>query len=126
MKDVKSGISLHDATFRQALDLLLSTSGLSKKVVSENTIIVYPSTPQKEKQYQELMIKVFYLTDMEAKHAVNLLRTMLKAGDIYVYEDLNAIVIRAKPDVIDPRAEDTRCHRPFRRGGGACRGYIGD
>ena len=101
VKDVKSGISLHDATFRQALDLLLSTSGLSKKVVSENTIIVYPSTPQKEKQYQELMIKVFYLTDMEAKHAVNLLRTMLKAGDIYVYEDLNAIVIRAKPDVID-------------------------
>ena len=101
VKDVKSGISLHDATFRQALDLLLSTSGLSKKVVSENTIIVYPSTPQKEKQYQDLMIKVFYLTDMEAKHAVNLLRTMLKAGDIYVYEDLNAIVIRAKPDVID-------------------------
>lgn len=101
VKDVKSGISLHDATFRQALDLLLSTSGLSKKVVSENTIIVYPSTPQKEKQYQELMIKVFYLTDMEAKHAVNLLRTMLKAGDIYVHEDLNAIVIRAKPDVID-------------------------
>ncbi|HZX35642.1 MAG TPA: secretin and TonB N-terminal domain-containing protein [Thermodesulfobacteriota bacterium] len=101
VKDVKSGISLHDATFKQALDLLLSTSGLSKKVVSENTIVVYPSTPQKEKQYQELMIKVFYLTDMEAKHAVNLLRTMLKAGDIYVYEDLNAIVIRAKPDVID-------------------------
>ncbi|MEK7881345.1 MAG: secretin and TonB N-terminal domain-containing protein [Deltaproteobacteria bacterium] len=101
VKDVKSGISLHDATFRQALDLLLSTAGFSKKVVSENTIIVYPSTPQKEKQYQELMIKVFYLTDMEAKHAVYLLRTMLKAGDIYVYEDLNAIVIRAKPDVID-------------------------
>lgn len=101
VRDDRASIFLKDASFKEALELILMTNKLSKKVVSENTIIIYPSTPQKTTQYEELMIKVFYLTNSDAKKTVNLLRTMLKARDIYVHEELNAIVVRARPEAIE-------------------------
>ncbi|MCK4739730.1 MAG: tetratricopeptide repeat protein [Deltaproteobacteria bacterium] len=101
VRDKKASLFLKEGTFHQALDLLLMTNKLSKKVVSENTIVVYPKTPQKAKQYEDMLIKVFYLSNIEAKKAVNLLRTMIKARDIYVHSELNALVVRAKPEAIE-------------------------
>lgn len=101
VRDDRTSIFLKDASFKEAIELILMTNKLSKKVVSESAIIIYPSTPQKTAQYEELMIKVFYLTNSDAKKTVNLLRTMLKARDIYVHEELNAIVVRARPEAIE-------------------------
>lgn len=100
VKDSRTTIFLTDATFQQALDLILTTNNLSKKVVAENTIIIYPSTRRKRAQYEEMMIKVFYLTHSDAKKAVGMLKSMLKVTDISVIEKLNAIVVRARPDTI--------------------------
>jgi general secretion pathway protein D len=100
VKDSRTTIFLTDATFQQALDLILTTNNLAKKVVSVNTIIVYPSTRRKRAQYEEMMIKVFYLTHSDAKKAVGMLKTMLKVTDISVIEKLNAIVVRARPETI--------------------------
>jgi len=101
VRDERTTITLKSATFKQALELVLAANRLSKKAVSENTLIIYPSTPQKAAQYEEMMIKVFYLSNSDAKQAVNLLRTMVKARDISVQEDLNAVVIRARPETIE-------------------------
>lgn len=101
LRDERVTIFLKDSTFQQALDLLLVSGKLGKKVVNDNTIVIYPSTPQKIAQYEELIIKVFYLTNSDANKAVNLLRTMLKANDIVVHDDLNAIMVRARPDVVE-------------------------
>ncbi|MEE9614071.1 MAG: tetratricopeptide repeat protein [Thermodesulfobacteriota bacterium] len=101
MRDTKTSVFLKDATFHQALELILTTSKLARKAVSENTLVIYPDTPQKAKQYEEKLIKVFYLTNSDAKKMVNLLRTMIKARDIYVHAELNAIVVRANPDAIE-------------------------
>ncbi len=101
LKDKSTSLALKDSTFKQALELLLATNNLKKKVASENTIIIYPSTPKLIKQYEQVMVKVFFLTNIEAKKAVNLLRTMIKTKDVFVHDDLNAIVIRDKPANID-------------------------
>jgi general secretion pathway protein D len=101
VRDTKSSIFLKNAPFKEALELILITNKLKRKVVSENTIVIYPATPQKAKQYEEMLIKVFYLTNIDAKNTVNLLRTMIKARDMFVHADLNAIVIRAKPDAVE-------------------------
>lgn len=101
LRDDRTTITLKGATFKQALDLVLAANRLSKKAVNENTLIIYPATAQKAAQYEEMMIKVFYLTNSDAKKAVNLLRTMVKARDISVQEELNAIVIRARPEAIE-------------------------
>lgn len=101
IRDEKTTIFINDATFQQALELILMTNRLGRKVASENSIIIYQATQQKAAQYEEMMIKVFYLTNSDAKKAANLLKTMIKAKDISAYEELNAIIVRSKPDTIE-------------------------
>lgn len=101
VKDARTTVFLKNSNFQQVLDLILITNKLARKVVSENTIILYPATPQKTQQYEELMIKVFYLANSDARKAVNLIKTMLRAKDIQVQEEINAIIVRARPEAIE-------------------------
>jgi general secretion pathway protein D len=101
VKDQNITIFLENASFQQAMDVITNLSKLGKKVLNESTIILYPRTPDKTKQYDELVVKTMYLTTLEAKKAVNLLRTMLQLKKIYVNEDLNALVIRDTPEMVD-------------------------
>jgi len=91
---------LEDASFAQALELLLNMNKLGKMVLNPKTIIIYPKTKDKDKQYEDLIIQTFYLSNIDAKKAVNLLRTMLQLRKIYVHEELNALVIRDTAEVI--------------------------
>ncbi|BCR05764.1 type II secretion system protein [Desulfuromonas versatilis] len=93
-------VFLEEASFAQALQLLLKMNDLGKKVLNPKTIIVYPRTKEKDKQFEDQLIQTFYLSNIDAKKAVNLLRTMLQLRKIYVHEELNALVIRDNPDVI--------------------------
>ncbi|BCR05561.1 type II secretion system protein [Desulfuromonas versatilis] len=91
---------LEQANFAQALTLILEMSGLERKVLNPKTIFVFPRTPDKLKLYSDQLIQAFYLSNIDAKKAVVMLRTMLQLRRIYVHEELNALVIRAEPEVI--------------------------
>ena len=97
----KISVYLEDATFSQALELLLNMKELGKKVLNPKTIIIYPKNKDKDKQYEDQVIQTFYLSNIDAKKAVNLLRTMLQLRKIYVHEELNALIVRDTPDVIE-------------------------
>jgi general secretion pathway protein D len=96
----KTTLFLEQATFAQALELLLRMNKLDKKILNKKTIILFPKTRSKQKQFEDQIIQTFYLSHIDAKKAVSMLRTMLEVRKIYVQEDLNAIVIRDQPDVI--------------------------
>lgn len=100
MKDQTVSLSFEKATFAQALELLLRMNGLGKKVLNSKTIIIYSNSKEKAKQYEDHIIQTFYLSHIDAKKAVNMLRTMLQLRKIYVHEELNALVIRDTPQVI--------------------------
>lgn len=100
LRDQKISIFLQDATFEQAMELLLLTNKLFAKAVTENTVIIVPKTPAKVKQYQDLVIHTFYLSHIEAKKAVNLLRSLLQLKQVHVNEELNALIVRDEPDRI--------------------------
>jgi len=89
-----------DLPLRQAFALMLSTNRLFAKQVSDNSLIVIPDTPAKHQQYDDLQVRTFYLSNADAKVAVNLFRTILNSRQIFVYEKLNAVVIRDTPDKI--------------------------
>ncbi|NOR50287.1 MAG: hypothetical protein GQ530_04555 [Desulfuromonadales bacterium] len=93
-------VLLEKASFAQAMELVMQMNGLSKKVLNSKTIIIYPQSREKSKQYDDQIIQTFYLSHIDAKKAVNLLRTMLQLRKIYVHEERNAIVVRDKPQVI--------------------------
>src|SRR5206468_7305803 len=100
MKDDPITIFVKDATFEDALHLILTTQSLLTRRLSTDTLLIIPRTKQKLDQYQDLMIRTFYLSNVKAKDAVNLLRTMLETKRIFVNEDLNAIVMRDSADKV--------------------------
>jgi general secretion pathway protein D len=103
-KDVKTDTKLtifaRDTPIADALDMLLRTGQLARKVLNEKTLLVYPATPAKLKEYQELVVKGFFLSNAEAKQVVNMVRTMVKTRDIYIDEKLNLIMVRDTPEAI--------------------------
>jgi general secretion pathway protein D len=100
VRDNKTTLFIEKATFAQALELLLRMNKLDKKILNSKTIILYPKTRDKQKQFEDQIIQTFYLSHMDAKKAVNMLRTMLQVRKIFVQEELNAIVLRDQPEVI--------------------------
>lgn len=98
--DSRVTVTLEKASFAQALEILLKMNDLGKRVLNGKTIILFPRTPEKIKQYEDQIIQVFYLSNIDAKKAINMLRTMLQLRKVYVHEELNALVVRDKPEVI--------------------------
>jgi general secretion pathway protein D len=103
-KDVRDDnvtIFVRDVSFNEALNLILATNNLFMKKINEETILIVPKIKQKVDQYQDLLIRTFYLSNVPAKDMVNLLRTMLETRRVFVNNDLNAIVLRDTPEKIE-------------------------
>ncbi|HIJ87265.1 MAG TPA: type II secretion system protein [Desulfuromonadales bacterium] len=100
IKDSPITILLENATFQQALDLLTDMNKLSTKNLNESTVLIYVNSPDKSKQYEDMVLRTFHLNYMDAKKAINLLRTMIQVRKAYVNEDSNSIVVRDTEDVV--------------------------
>ena len=103
-KDVRGATSVtifvRDVPIEDAIELLLVQSQLERRLINENTILIYPNTPQKVKEFQDLVIKPFYLTNGDVKQTQQMLKTILKADDVYIDERLNLLVMRDTPEAI--------------------------
>jgi general secretion pathway protein D len=101
MPNSKVTMFMTDVSFDRFIDVLLRTNDLNTVMVDENTMIIYPDTPQKAKEYEDLQIKTFYLSNLEPKKAVGLLAKILKSRDIIANENLNAVIIRGTKEIIE-------------------------
>ena len=101
LKDQSATITLENATLRQALDLLASLYKIDYAVINETTVLIYPQSTEKTKQYQDMQLRTFHLNYLDAKKAANLIRTMLQVRKLYINEDANALVVRDTRDVND-------------------------
>jgi len=103
-KDVRAeqrtNIALRQATFEEAVQLVTMTNQLEQKVVSSNTLIVFPNTPAKRREYQDLVVKSFYLSNADVKQTANMIRAVVKTRDIFVDEKVNLLVIRDTPEAV--------------------------
>lgn len=99
--DVRVTVLLRSAKVEDAIDLIASTHGLAKKATDSNTILVYPNTPEKQREYQEQVIRVFQLASAEAKGAAAFLRSMMKIRDPHVDERSNTLSMRESPETIE-------------------------
>lgn len=100
-QDVRVTVYLRAARVEDAIDLIVSTHQLAKKVVDEQTLLIYPNTPEKQREYQEQVVRVFHLGNAEAKGAAAFLKTMLKAKEPFVDERSNMLALRDSPEVIE-------------------------
>jgi general secretion pathway protein D len=98
--EMKASVFLKKMPIEDAIDMVLTSNGLQKKVLSPTSLLVYPATQQKNKDYQDLLIRNFYFANTSAKQCADMLRTILKIRDVYVDERLNMLVLRDRPEVL--------------------------
>lgn len=98
--DLKTTIFVKDATVEDTIDLILMQNQLEKKVLNENTVFVYPNTPAKTKEYQDLVIRTFHFTNADAKQMQSMIKTLLKTKDLFINEKTNSLVMRDTPEAV--------------------------
>ena len=94
--------NLNNVTLEQALDIVALESKAVWKPVTDNIIFVFPDQPQKRRDYEEQVVKTFYLSNtvqaQDLTEIVTGLRQLLDIKRIQQLNSQNAIVIRDTPD----------------------------
>jgi general secretion pathway protein D len=98
--DQRTTLVVRDAQVEDVIKLILATNQLEQKVLNETTALIYPNTPQKLREYQDLVVKSFYLANADVRQTANLIRTILKTRDIFVDEKINLLVMKDTPNAI--------------------------
>ncbi len=98
--DQKVTLYLKNSTIESAVYYTLLTNQLEQQVLNENTILIYPNTANKLKDYQELIVRSFFLTNADAKMVASTLKTILKSRDVVVDDKLNMLIVRDNPEAI--------------------------
>jgi general secretion pathway protein D len=98
--NLRATISVRDTSIEEAIAMLLSSTGLEQAVTGERSITIFPNNPQKVKDYQQLMVRSFFLANADAKQIAQTLKTLLKARDIVTDERLGAVIMRDTPDMV--------------------------
>lgn len=93
-QDTKISIFVKNNTIEDILKLILTTNQMAFKVLNNNSLLIYPNTPAKLKDYQELVVRSFQIAHTDVKQMVAMVRGIVKAKDIYVNEQLNLFIMR--------------------------------
>jgi len=93
-QDTKISIFVRNNTIEDILKLILTTNQIAYKVLNSNSLLIYPNTPAKQKDYQELVVRSFQVAHTDVKQMVAMVRGIVKAKDIYVNEQLNLFIMR--------------------------------
>lgn len=92
--DQKVTVFLNGTSIKEALDVVLFTNQLEQRVLDTNTILIYPNTPAKLKDYQQLTVRGFFLAHAEADQVANSLKSLLKMRDIVTDKRQNMVTVR--------------------------------
>ncbi|OAJ59027.1 general secretion pathway protein GspD [Paraburkholderia ginsengiterrae] len=98
--DLKTTIFVTNASLKDTVDMILMQNQLDKKQLNANTLFIYPATPAKQLEYQELKVRTFQLSNVEAKQIQSLLKSLLKIKEVVIDERANTVTIRGTPDTI--------------------------
>lgn len=96
----RASIFIRSARVEDAIDLVLGAFQLSRHIVDAKTVMVYPNTPEKQKQHREQVIRVFHLANVQAKTTATLLQSMLRIQPPFVDEKANMIALREPPEIV--------------------------
>jgi general secretion pathway protein D len=80
------------------LDYLMMQTKNFYKVIDAHTLIIVPDTRQKREEYQDQVIRTFYLSNADAKDVFQLVRSIIQARKMAMNQDLNSITIEDTPE----------------------------
>jgi general secretion pathway protein D len=97
-RDQPVSIDLRGQTLEDALNSLSQVTRNFWRVTSPRTITVVPDTAAKRREYEEEIIRTFYLSNADLKETVDMLRIVVDARRISTLTGTNAITIKDTPE----------------------------
>lgn len=91
---------VRDRTVGEVLKLLATTQQIETRLIDPHLVLVYPATPAKQRDYQDLVSRSFYLVHADTKQAQALVKQVVKTRDIFIDEKLNLLVIKDTPEAV--------------------------
>ena len=100
LREQEIAITLKEVTAQDALEILMRAAGHFYKTLDEHSIIIAADTQQNRRNYEDLVIQTFYLSNAEVKDVMTMLRSLVGAKNVAANEQLNAIIMRDTADKV--------------------------
>lgn len=98
--DTRVTVQLRKTPLDEAIRVIGMSTQLETMVINANSILVFPSTPQKISEYRQLSVRSFFLDNAKAGTVAESIKTILKTESLVVDENLNMLVMRDTPEAI--------------------------
>jgi general secretion pathway protein D len=99
-KEKRISIDVSNISLEEALNYLMMQSKNFYKVLDPHTLIIVPDTKQKRDEYEDKVIRTFYLSNADAKDVFQLVRSILQTRRMAMNQDLNSITIEDTPEKV--------------------------
>jgi type II secretory pathway component GspD/PulD (secretin) len=106
-QDKPYAVNLEGVTLEQALQQIMTANGLFYKVLNPKTIIVVPNNAAKHAEYDELVVRVFYISHADVAELSQVINTIMRIPTMPVQPTLlpnktaNTITVRATAPVVE-------------------------
>ena len=97
-RDDRITIDLSNVSLDQSLAAVSSATHNFYKVTTQRTVTVIPDTAAKRREYEEELVRTFYLSNADLKETIDLLRIVVDARRIAPLTATNALTIKDTPE----------------------------
>ena len=104
-RDQPISIDLRNVTLEDALDAITASTHTFYRVTAPRTITIVPDSPAKRREYEEAVVRTFYLSNADIKEVIDLLRVVIDIRQISPITATNAISIKDTPERIAAAAK---------------------
>ncbi|OLB60671.1 MAG: hypothetical protein AUI11_12985 [Acidobacteria bacterium 13_2_20CM_2_66_4] len=99
-RDQALTVDLRNASLEDSLNTVAGATRSFFRVTAPRTVAVIPDTPAKRREYEEQVVRTFYLSNADLKETMDLVRLVLDARRISPTTATNAITIQDSPERI--------------------------
>jgi general secretion pathway protein D len=99
-RDATISVDLRNASLQDALASVTSSTQTFYRVTAQRTITIIPDTPAKRREYEEAIVRTFYLSNADIKEVIDLLRIVIDVRQISPITAMNAVSLKDTPERI--------------------------
>jgi general secretion pathway protein D len=104
-RDAPMTVVLRNNSLEDALTSLTASTHTFYRVTAARTITLIPDTPAKRREYEESVVRTFYLSNADIKEVIDLLRIVIDVRQISPITATNAISLKDTPERIAAAAQ---------------------
>jgi general secretion pathway protein D len=93
-------VDLRNTTLESALHAVSEASQTFYRVMGPRSVLIIPDTPAKRREYEDEVVRTFYLSNADLKETMDLLRMVLDARRVSPVTATNAVTVKDTPERI--------------------------